>query len=89
METVLVEIFINRMPNGKLTGSASDMATIGWPLVSTYVVEIDVPEPSRSEVVAAEISMLENQSKKLMTEAKAQAGEMQSRIDALKGGLND
>jgi len=89
MATLRAKMYVCRRPGGELDLCATDMSHIGWPLVKTQIVEIDVPEPSRSEIIEAEIRTLSIQSEKLMSEAIEQENEIQRKIDALKGGLND
>ncbi len=86
METVSVVLFINRKPDGELTGCTSNMANIGWPLIKKTVVEIKV---KAIDEVAAKIETLKSNAESIMSEARKQAGEIQAQIQTIKDNSND
>jgi len=81
METVRVVLFINRMPDGALTGCTSNMANIGWPLIKKTVMEIEV---EAIDEMSAQIETLKENAESIMSEARKQAGEIQAQIQSIK-----
>jgi hypothetical protein len=86
MERIKVKLFIHKSTLGDITPCTSDMSTFGWPLLGVVDVEVPVPEV---DFVAAEIEALKTQADEIMGEAKKKAGDIQVKIQSLKGKQND
>lgn len=65
--------------------STSDMRTMGWPLIGTKEIEVEIPEVP---VEQAELEALQEQAKEVEAESRRKMADIRSRMDEVLGKLS-